>query len=206
LWQVPHSVEAWGPKSQIWLYKIPMSSFGMVPCFNGFVWRRVFHVLVVLWFSDGFPMIFRWFSVGKPMVSRLFPYDFLWFSNGFPMISDGFPMVFLVKLPYFPRRSNAATEALWRGQETDSRPRGLGHRGNQWPSAAEELLVLDAMFGLPRWFFGYDLSFKCEHYGDFGDFMGFIWWWCHDCHGMRIWWLMETSRAKIGNVPSGTLA
>jgi hypothetical protein len=90
LWQVPHSVEAWGPKSQIWLYKIPMSSFGMVPCFNGFVWRRVFHVLVVLWFSDGFPMIFRWFSVGKPMVSRLFPYDFLWFSNGFPMDVSGY--------------------------------------------------------------------------------------------------------------------
>ena len=33
LWQVPHSVEVWGPKSKIWLYKIgtpnpPRSFFG----------------------------------------------------------------------------------------------------------------------------------------------------------------------------------
>ena len=35
LWQVPHSVEAWGAKSQIWLYKMgtpnpPRSFFGII--------------------------------------------------------------------------------------------------------------------------------------------------------------------------------
>ena len=73
--------------------------------------KSIFHILenrfsggksVLIWFSNGFVMVFKWFSNGFPMVFQLFSNGFqmvfIWFSNGCPMVfqwfPNGFPMVF----------------------------------------------------------------------------------------------------------------
>ena len=88
LWQVPHSVEVWGPKSQVWLYKMgtpnpPRSFFGgsdyidftksgnveqKLPLQNGFLYisgfsgetgrPRFFHIIPL---QNG-SLYFWWFS------------------------------------------------------------------------------------------------------------------------------------------------
>ena len=125
--QVPHSVEAWGPKSQIWLYKIPMC------------WLSCGFPLVSLWFSDGFPLGNLWFPGCFPMISYGFPMVFLWF----PMGSLWFPMVFLVKLPYFPKilqdfSRGEAKELLKRFEEAKKLIQDLG----DWDTAETSDLQL----------------------------------------------------------------
>ena len=85
LWQVPHSVEAWGPQKPDLALQNPHVIFWHGSMFQ---WIRLKEGVSCAGCAYGFPMVSLWFSDG-------FPLGNLWFPDCFPMISYGFPMVFL---------------------------------------------------------------------------------------------------------------